>query len=99
MYCALVCSMLPRGINAAPCISYPPSTQYQLDEGVGEVVVAGLSLGPEEGRPARRGFGLGVEGEVDVAGDDGGVKFGEPVVGDLVLQLLLGNALVAHGQG
>ena len=92
--------MLPRGINAAPM--YFVSTVIAVRAGRAwrcGGVVAGFGLSPEEGRPARRGFGLGVGGEVDVAGDDGGVKFGEPVVGDLVLQLLLGNALVAHGQG
>ena len=68
----------------------------ELDEGGGEVVVAGFGLGPEEGDPLAGALGLGVEGEVDVAGDDGGVKLGEPVAGDLVFQLLLGDVSVLH---
>ena len=51
----------------------------ELDEGGGEVVVAGFGLGPEEGNPLARALGPGVEGEVDVAGDDGEIKLGEPV--------------------
>ena len=68
----------------------------ELDEGGGEVVVAGFGLGPEEGDPLAGALGLGVEGEVDVAGDDGEVKFMEPVLSDPSLELFLGDVLVLH---
>ena len=68
----------------------------ELDEGGGEVVVAGFGLGPEEGDPLAGALGLGVEGEVDVAGDDGVVEFMEPVLSDPCLEFLLGDILVLH---
>ena len=70
----------------------------ELGEHGGGGVVAGFGLGPEQGAPLARALGrLGVEGEVDVALDHGGVEGLEPVGGDLVLEFLLAYALVAHG--
>ena len=68
----------------------------ELNEGGGEVVVAGFGLGPEEGNSLAGALGLGVEGEVDVAGDDGEVEFVEPVLSDPSLELLLGDVFVLH---